>query len=97
MPHLLMLCCSFGIKSFSAFVAFRYWLPNGVPLSLEEHNLIHSSDKRGRELEEFILKIKGEDWINGLKQRRTNMVDKNKRVTYKKVLRYFNNKLDDYI
>ena len=73
-------------------LALRYWLPNSVLLTHEQHLEIHSKNRK--EIEQQIIKIKGKEWKYNL-ERRQNLVVKN--LDPKKVIMYLEGKLSDYI
>lgn len=75
-------------------LAFRYYFPNGILLSTEQHNLIHSSDLRAKKIDNRICHLMGVEWRTDLIKRK-NIIVKN--LTYNKVLNYLNGLSNDYI
>lgn len=51
-------------KPKSGGLSLRWYVPNGIPLTLEQHNRIHGVERN--QLESEIYKIKGEDWKHNL-------------------------------
>ena len=65
--------------------SLRWYIPNGVPLGAEQHNIIHSSDERGREFEAYIINIKGGEWLKDLTSQGNKIV---KYLKYEEVLKH---------
>jgi len=75
-------------------LSLRWWFPNGIPLSTEQHNIVHSSDLRAKPMIHRIVEIKSPDWSLELGRRKHTIV---KNLTYNKVLKYLNGEIEDYI
>ena len=73
-------------------LAVRYYIPNGIPLTYEQHLQIHSNKRK--ELEEQIIQILGISWRADLRKRQ-NMIIKD--IDYEKVKNYLNGKISDYL
>ena len=74
--------------------SMRWYLPGGVMVTQEEHNIFHSSDKRRKDFEEKIIAKRGTQWHEMNNRRRWKIV---KYITYKNVLNYLNGQTSDYI
>jgi len=72
--------------------SIRWYLPCGVPLVQWQHGEIHG--KNGKELEDFIIKIKGEEWHNDLIKRKFKPA---KYVEYETVKKYLKGEIEDYV
>lgn len=75
----------------------RWWKPNGIPLTTEQHNIIHSSDKRAKDFKQTILSVKGNQWAVDLKLRYQKTSSGVKYLTFEKVKSYLNGEIEDYI
>lgn len=78
-------------------IAFDFWLPNGIPLTREQHSILHSSDKRAEGYIEHINAVKGQQWDLDLKKRAIQFSTGAKDIQYNKVKDYLNNLSEDYI
>jgi hypothetical protein len=74
------------------YYSIRWWLPAGIPLMQWQHDKVHS--KNGKELEDIIIKIKGDEWYNDLVKRKFIPV---KYVEFKTVKDYLEGKIEDYV
>jgi hypothetical protein len=52
--------------------ALRYYIPNGIPLSNDEHGTIHG--KRPEEITNKIILARGTDWIEDLEREKQKIV-----------------------
>ena len=73
-------------------ISIRWYLPCGVPLVQWQHGEIHG--KNGKELEDIIIKIKGEDWHQDLIKRKFKPA---KYVEYETVKKYLKGEIEDYV
>lgn len=80
----------------SSGLRMRWWLPNGLPMNLDQHNVMHSSDKRKEGYNDVIIAIKGERWKKELEDRKWKMAN-HKKVEFNDVMRYLNGERNDYI
>jgi len=78
--------------------ATRWWIPNGVSLTADQHNLVHGSSPEGEYLKELYTQKmieKHDSWWHKDLEWRSNRVVKN--LTYKKVHSYFMGERNDYL
>jgi len=70
----------------------RWYIPNGIPLRIDQHNIIHSKD--GKLLETEIVNIKGNKWMKDLNTQRMKF---GKYATFQDVFNYLNGLTDNYV
>jgi len=73
----------------------RWYIPNGIPLTNEQHQRIHGKD--GKMIEDEIYEIKGQEWSRGLStycgHRKTGLLNP---IRYEDVIRHLNGEIKYY-
>ena len=77
----------------SSGLSLRWYLPNGVPLNIEQHNIIHSSDPQAKVYIDYIINLKGKSWVENLKKQRSKIC---KYLRYDEVMRHISMIDDNY-
>jgi hypothetical protein len=74
--------------------ALRWWLPNGICLSVENHTgNTFSAHKSPKAFKEAIRRRRGEDWYKEIMQRKNRIF----KGSYGDVLDYLNGEANDYL
>ncbi len=76
------------------YLSVRWYRKNAVPVDQENHNILHSSDKRCKELEAKIIEVNGQEWDDELTRRRYKVV---KYLEFEKVRDHILGFRKDYI
>jgi len=67
------------------YLSIRWYKPVGVPLSAEQHNNIHAGTIKGKGYEEYIVQIKGKEWLKDINRQKNKIA---KYLKYDDVVSY---------
>lgn len=76
------------------YYSLRWWLPNGVCLSVAKHKFdVWSAHENPEWFRKQMLDLRGQKWLNELRER-SNQIYKG---SYERVLQYLNGEIKDYL